>query len=168
MAGLPVSPTHAVTVSPVTDTITDLYLDWSFSIGDSGVPAPYVGIFWWAEILPTWTGAGWTVDASYMHLAGPHGELPEFLPHYMGSVTFLSGAGAGMIMPVQDHESPPVSHLGAHTGSLAANGPAIDTSLPLPPGFARQIVAHVPEPSQWALMLAGLLGIGAMTKRRRP
>lgn len=35
-------------------------------------------------------------------------------------------------------------------------------------GFTRQIVAHVPEPAQWALMLAGLLGVGALTKRHRP
>ncbi len=168
MAGLPVSTAHGVTVIVGTDTITDLHLDWSFSFADSGVPAPYLGVFWWAEILPTWTGTGWKVDASYLHLVGPHGEPPEVLPHSMGSVTFFSGAGAGMIMPVQDHESPPVSHFGAHTGSLAANGPAIVPSLLHPPGFARQIVAHVPEPAQWALMLAGLLGIGALTTRRRP
>lgn len=111
---------------------------------------------------------GWSVDAKYLHLGGPHGEPPEVLSHFMGSVSFSAGSGAGMTMPVQDHESPPTSHLGAHTGSLAANGPAIDPGLPHPPGFARQIVAHVPEPAQWALMLAGLLGVGALTKRHRP
>ena len=56
LAGLPVSAVHAVGVIPVTDTVTDLYLDWSFAIGDSGVLAPYVGSYWLAEILPSWTG----------------------------------------------------------------------------------------------------------------
>jgi hypothetical protein len=168
LAGLPVSAVHAVGVIPVTDTVTDLYLDWSFAIGDSGVLAPYVGSYWLAEILPSWTGAGWSVDAWYQHLGGPHLEPPESVMHYMGNVTFVSGFGVGMAMPVQDHELPGAlpPHVGAHTGSLAANGPAIDPSLPLPPGFAQQIVTHVPEPAQWWLMLAGLGGLAAMVRRR--
>ena len=164
LAGLPAPAVHAVGVTPVTDTVTDLYLDWSFAISDSGFLAPYVGSYWLAEILPTWTGMGWSVDAWYQHLGGPHGEPPEPLLHYMGSVTFIAGAGAGMIMPVQDHESLPSSHLGAHIGLLAGNGPPIGASPP--PGFARQIVAHVPEPAQWWLMLAGLAGLAAMVRRR--
>lgn len=49
---------------------------------------------------------------------------------------------------------------------LATHGPATDPSRPMPPGFARQIVAHVPEPAQWWLMLAGLAGLAAMVRRR--
>lgn len=167
MAGLPVSTAQAASVGVNTDSVTNLDLSWSFVFGDSDLPIPYVGTFWWAEILPSWTGAGWSVVAKYQHLAGPHGEPAEGAPHLMGSVTFVSGSGAGLIMPVQDHESPFPSHLLAHTGSLTANGPAIDPSLPTPPGFAHQIVTHVPEPEQWALMLAGLLGVGALARRRR-
>lgn len=169
LAGPFVPPAQAVaTVSVVTDTITDLYLDWSFVNTDSGVTASYLGIFWQADLLPTWTGAGWSVDAWYQHLGGPHGEPAESAMHHMGNVTFFSGFGASMAMPVQDHEFPglPPPHPGAHTGSLAANGPAIDPSLPLPPGLARQIVAHVPEPAQWWLMLAGLGGLAALGRRR--
>ena len=49
---------------------------------------------------------------------------------------------------------------------LATHGPATDPSRPMPPGFARQIVTHVPEPAQWWLMLAGLGGLAAMVRRR--
>ena len=166
----PLVPTaHAVVVVTVgTDTVTDLYLDWSFDNADSGLLASYVGTYWLADILPAWTGTGWSVDAWYQHLGGPHLEPPESVMHHMGNVTFVSGFGAGLAMPVQDHELPGAlpPHVGAHTGSLAANGPAIDPSLPLPPGFARQIVTHVPEPAQWWLMLAGLAGLAAMVRRR--
>lgn len=42
----PLAPTaHAVGVIAVTDTITDLYLDWTFTFADSGVSAPYLGSF---------------------------------------------------------------------------------------------------------------------------
>lgn len=170
LAGPLVPTAQAVAVvSVATDTVTDLYLDWSFANADSGVPASYSGTYWLADILPTWTGTGWSVDAWYQHLGGPHGEPPESTMHHMGAVTFLSGSGAAMSMPVQDHELPgaPSPHVGAHTGSLAANGPPIDPSLPTPPGFARQIVAHVPEPAQWWLLLAGLAATGGALRQRR-
>ena len=50
----PLVPTaHAVVVVTVgTDTVTDLYLDWSFDNADSGLLASYVGTYWLADILP--------------------------------------------------------------------------------------------------------------------
>lgn len=164
LGGAVMFPAAAAGVGVTTDTVVQLDLNWSFSVADNGLTSSWAGTHWEAEMKPTWTGVGWTVQAWYRHLDGPHGELAEGALHNMGSVTFLSGAGGVLVMPTQDHD-PPTIHAGAHSGFLAANGPAIDPLLPIPPGFAREFVTHVPEPSQGLLLLAGLAALAVHRRR---
>jgi hypothetical protein len=161
------TPAHAVTTvtNVTTDTITTLDIDWTFYAADSGGMGSYASANWQAWLTPTWTGSQWQVDAWYQHMVGPHGESAEGAPHWIGSVTFTPGSGSFTLMPVQDHLLP-TPHAAAHTGFFNANGPAW-TAGGVPPGFARVFVTHVPEPGQWALLLAGLAGLAGWRRRAR-
>lgn len=160
------TPAQAVaTVTNVTtDNVTTLDIDWTFFAADSGLMGSYASANWQAWLTPTWLGSQWQVDAWYQHLVGPHGESAEGAPHWIGAVIFTPGSGGFTPMPAQDHLLP-TFHASAHTGFVNANGPASADGL-VPPGFSRVFVTHVPEPGQWALLLAGLAGLAGW--RRRP
>ena len=161
------TPAHAVTTvtNVTTDTITTLDIDWTFYAADSGGMGSYASANWQAWLTPTWTGSQWQVDAWYQHMVGPHGEIAESAWHSIGSVTFTPGSGSATPVLVQDHLLPTL-HLDAHTVFMAANGPDSPIGA-VPPGFARVFVTHVPEPGQWALLLAGLAGLAGWRRRAR-
>lgn len=159
------TPAHAVTTvtNVTTDTITTLDIDWTFYAGDTGLTGSYASANWQAWLTPTWSGSQWVVYASYQHLVGPHGEAAENASHWIGSAVFTPGSGAFTAMMVQDH-LPPDLHTAAHTGFMNANGPA-SADGGVPPGFSRVFVTHVPEPGQWMLLLAGLVGLAGWRRR---
>jgi hypothetical protein len=155
-----VDPASAlVIVTPTTDTVTDLSLSWSWDA--AGGTTAYAGTHWNAVVSTVFFGGSWLVASWYQHLDGPHSEVTEATWH-SHSGSFVPGTGFGM-GGIEDH-TPPTTHIDAHHWGLSANGPAIDPSMPIPPGFATQLVHHVPEPASYALMGLGLL---ALLARRR-
>jgi hypothetical protein len=154
------SPASAlVVVTPTTDTVTDLSLNWSWDA--AGGTTFYAGANWNAVLSAAFFGGSWLVASWYQHLDGPHSEAAEATWH-AHSGSFVPGSGFGM-GGLEDHDAPTL-HIDAHHWGLSANGPPIDPTLPIPPGFATQLVNHVPEPASYALMV---IGLGALLARRR-
>jgi hypothetical protein len=64
---------------------------------------------------------------------------------------------AGQIDPSAPRSAIPIALLFIEPGSYRGDGAAAVVRVPIP----------VPEPSTWAMMLAGFTGLGAMALRRK-
>ncbi|NLZ40132.1 MAG: PEP-CTERM sorting domain-containing protein [Comamonadaceae bacterium] len=151
----------AMWVVPLTDTTSSLALDWSWSDPADGLAGTtYTGAHWEATLKAVFGAGVWTLDATYRHLDGPHGEIAESSSH-SHTAWFVPGVTGGMpAIGVEDHLLPAV-HPDAHSYYLFGNGP-------LDPGkgaFATLHVTHVPEPAAWMLMAGGLAAAAAWRRR---
>jgi hypothetical protein len=151
----------------------------SFDTDNSGVSAIAAAVDNYALLLSpafggtsgstpaAFTGAGYGGDsATWSSNIGA--SLPPGIFNMqtgLGSIGFVGYSASGDAGP---SDLPDVTTFGNALGAakwvLEVNGQG---ALQLRYDVVEQVVPEVPEPSTWALMIAGLLGLGAIARRRK-
>jgi hypothetical protein len=139
--------------------ITTLYINLGIMLDTGGVPS---GTFLQSALIPT----------------TPLTPPPEFLPATAANLTGLSWAITPntkywLAAVAQDGVSGYWNFLGSPGGTYAFTVDTIDAWINGPPGQLPQAtvlgndVGAVPEPSTWAMLILGFVGIGFMAYRRK-
>jgi hypothetical protein len=137
------------------------------SLDNAGTPGSTDGI---STLISTVAGATYTLDFDYSRNAGNSA--------YLTSTSNLTFGGVNALLTVSNglYAAPPVLH---YTNSFVGTGSPLTLSFLSPTtnnswGITldnitvnETLVAAIPEPGEWAMMLSGLAVVGAIARRRR-